>query len=296
MMFSREGIRFEDAAKTVEHDLAVLHAHNPRLTDWYLAQVEYRQGLMYVEWGDIERGYPLVIKAVESPEWRVQGSGSDWWGLNSAVYAQSQSDRVADAEPQARRMIEIGKEWQKGDDLGNSYYPLASALMHARRYAQAEATLAQFDALPGVAAGLAKDREAHETPNEVRMVVALERGDAKSVLGLTEHLSAKEGVHDDEDAWLSRAAALCETRDYVGGLALFERWLPRLATDRYEASPKVAYWRARTGLCELKAGHVHKAIEASNLANKAIAIQPRVSPHYKAPVLELAASVKPYRR
>jgi tetratricopeptide (TPR) repeat protein len=292
MLFSREAIPFAEAFKTIERDRAALRAHNPPLPGWYFAQVEYRLGLLYVDWGDIEHGYPLIARAVRSPEWQVQGPVSDWWGLNSIVLAASRSDQVAEAELQAREMIAIGKRWQKADELQYSYYPLAAALMHARRYAEAEATLAEFDAMPGVASGLAKDSDAHVTPDEVRMLIPLERGDAKAVVEMTDHLKPKDGIHDDEVAWLARAAALCATGRTDAGLDLFAQWLPRLATDRYEASPNVAYWRARMGLCALQAGRKQQAREASVLATAAIVKQPGVSPHFKAPVVELEKLMK----
>ena len=287
MLFGRGAIPFAQALETIERDLAALRAHNPPLPAWYVAHVEYRLGLLYLDWGDIEHGYPLVARTLQ-PLWQqVQGAMSEWWGLNSLVLALSRSDRVAEAEPAAREMLTIGRRLLKADELQDSYYPLVAALMHARRYAEAETELSEFDALPGIASRLAKEREARATPDEVRMLVPLERGDAKAVVEMTDTLKPKDGIHVDEVAWLARAAALCATGRSEEGLSLFATWVPRLATDRYEASPHVAYWRARMGLCALQAGQRQRAVEASAMATSAISRQPGVSPHYKAPVREL---------
>jgi Tfp pilus assembly protein PilF len=86
---------------------------------------------------------------------------------------------------------------------------------------------------------------------------------------------------------MARAAALCGLGRFEDGLTTFDEWLPRLADDRYDASPLVAQWRARMGLCALQAGHRKQAREGSALASAALTKQPDVSAHFKAPILEL---------
>ena len=106
-------------------------------------------------------------------------------------------------------------------------------------------------------------------------------------MAATQHWVPTKSSVSVESAWLVRAAALCAARNADEGLAQFVEWLPRLAARSYEASPEVAHWRARMGLCALQVGHKDQAREASALASAAIAKQPAVSAHFKAPVLEL---------
>ena len=109
---------------------------------------------------------------------------------------------------------------------------------------------------------------------------------------MTSGLDANKQARSAEVAWLARAAALCDLDRAAEGLGLFTEWLPRFAADRYEASPHVAYWRARMGLCALAAGYRQQAIEASRLASAALARQPGVSALYAACITELDRRVK----
>ena len=286
-MFTRHAIPFEQAMSTLQADLAVLHAQNWAVPQTMLAQVELRLGHAYITWGDIERGYPLVVRAeyATNPEPLAQ-----WWHRSNLVEAAQFSDHADEAPALAREMVEIGKGLHQGDQY--SYYPLVHALVHAQRYAEAEAALAEYDALPGSAERKAADEKAQVTPDEARLLVALERGHAAELVQMTDHLKPAEGVHTDEAAWLARAAALCAVGRFDESAELFAQWLPRLATDRYDASPQLAYWRARKGLCELGQGKKKGAREMATLASAAIARQPGVSAHLKAPVLELAERLK----
>jgi hypothetical protein len=123
-------------------------------------------------------------------------------------------------------------------------------------------------------------------------MVALESRSAQDVIEMTSGLDANAQASSTEVAWLARAAALCDLDRAAEGLGLFTEWLPRFATDRYEASPHVAYWRARMGLCALAAEHRRQAIEASRLASAALARQPGASALYAACLTELDRRVK----
>jgi hypothetical protein len=55
----------------------------------------------------------------------------------------------------------------------------------------------------------------------------------------------------------------------------------------FASHPRVAHWRAVTGLCALDAGNRRRAMALAELARQAFTQQPRVSPYYKAPLLTL---------
>jgi tetratricopeptide (TPR) repeat protein len=291
-LFTRGVITFEQALKTLRADQASLHAQNWAVPESVLLQVESRLGFAYIDWGDIERGYPLVVRARAVA---VPAPLDQWWHRINLLEALMLSDHANEAPALARETLSIGRQFQKGNELRYSYYPLVIALVHAQRYAEAAAALAEYDAMPGAAEGLVADAQERVTPHEARLLVALERGDPQAVVDMTDRLEPKDATHEDEVAWLARAAALCAAGRSAEGLALFGEWLPRVATDRYEASPKVAYWRARMGLCALHSGHRQQALEASALATAAIVQQPGVSAHFKAPVLALDRELKKSR-
>lgn len=287
-LLGMNAIPFDEAKRTFERNLASLRTQRGSLPEEYIVRIEGHLGLAYLRWGDIEHAMPLVTRAQEL----LTGEAplAQWWKRYALAHLLMRSDRAAEAPDLAREMLALQKDWQTPDDLRAGYDLLALALVHARRFAEAEAVWAEYDALPESAR--ASGNGATQPPLTSRLLVALERGRPDAVVATTDLLAPKEGVHDDESAWLARAAALCATGRAGEGLELFDRWLPRLATDRYEASPHVAYWRARMGLCALDAGQRPRAVEAAALASAAIARQGGVSPHWKASVLELERRLK----
>jgi tetratricopeptide (TPR) repeat protein len=195
--------------------------------------------------------------------------------------------RAAESIADAKEVLAIDQTLQKGVDLDDSFANLAMALVHARRYQEADAALAEFEALPGVSASLNKRSGVPKGYDLARAQLGLEHGQAAAVLAAAQHWVPTEANSNAERASLIRAAAHCAVQRFDEGLAQFGEWLPRLAARSFDANPELAHWRARMGLCALQAGNKQRAREASTLASAAIAKQPAVSAHFKAPVLEL---------
>jgi hypothetical protein len=288
-MLRGQGISFADAMQTFEHSEASMHAQKWAVPRSAIAQIELQKGMAYLMWGDVARGAQLAASA-DGENITSADPVSQWWKRVDQVRALAPTGRAEEAVVIAREMLSLQEGWATVD-LRYTYKLITLALVHARRYADAEKALAEYDArisTEGLAGQpQAPDDRAPVALEEIRILVALERGNIQAVLDMSARLPRLNAVHADEIAWLSRASALCQTGASDEGLQLFAQWLPRLATDRYEASPHVAYWRARMGLCALQAGHRKDALEAARLARAALTAQPSVSLHYKAPVEEL---------
>ena len=61
----------------------------------------------------------------------------------------------------------------------------------------------------------------------------------------------------------------------------------KFAAESFAYHPRVAHWRAVTGLCALDAGNQQRAMQLAESARQAFTRQPGVSPYYKAPLLAL---------
>ena len=276
--------------QTYERSLRTLRSQKWAVSRRDVASIERSMGLALIRWGDVQRGAALVQSGADDTE-NVSDPLSLWWRSLVLVRALTPIDRADDAAVIARQMLSLQDD-RLNYDLRQNYKLLALALVHARRYADAESALAEFDSKVDASQSTETDGRASISLNETRLLVALEQGHAEGVVEMTSHLLRSESTHHSEVAWLSRATALCQTGAVDEGLALFEEWLPRLATDRYEASPHVAHWRARMGLCALKAGQRGKAMKALRAARAAITVQPGVSAHYRAPIDELGMRLR----
>jgi hypothetical protein len=117
--------------------------------------------------------------------------------------------------------------------------------------------------------------------------VKLDRGDPAAALAL---LPPDLPIIDDfafEDRRLLRGAALCALGRSREGLPLMDTYAERFAEESFAHHPRVAHWRATTGLCALDAGNRPRAMELAESARQAFTRQPGVSPYYKAPLLTL---------
>jgi serine/threonine protein kinase len=255
---------------------------NRRWWDILLADV-YRQ------WGDTARGYELMSSAKATIIADTDGTPSRrHYALFFMIHPAMWSGHVAESEQIAQEMLAISQATSmKGDGERDDRLLLAESMLHAGHIQKAAAVISDLDALPGVKVDMEKALAAGQAPEDIRLLLKLDLGEMQSVVALTERMKSRSGVHDDESAWLARATALCALGRSGEALGLFNTWLPRLATDRWEANPKLAFWRARMGLCALRSGQGQQARDASVLADAALAKQPAVSEHFKAPILEL---------
>jgi tetratricopeptide (TPR) repeat protein len=278
---------FTDADKAHERALATLRSQSWAASPHLLAALDDHFGRRMLMWGDVQRGAPILLQATTALLAEDHGLPERWRRLSGRSSASMLSGLVNESIADAREMLAIDRQIEQGPDLEASYARLASTLMHAGRYREADAVLAEFAALPGVAEALAKRVGEPYELDMVRAALQLERGDAAAVLADSEKWAPIKDFVKVEPPWLIRASALCAAHRTDEGLALFADWLRRLASHSYDASPEVAHWRARMGLCALQAGNTHLARETQTLASAAIDKQPAVSTHLKAPVREL---------
>ena len=290
-MYSFDGTRrFADVVATVARDRAALQSRSWTVPAHVLAEMDLHLGVVYMRWGDYVQGRALMTRAFPICMEHAERGLARNMCLGHAVVAATWAGAHTEADEISNRIMSENKALYTGNDLAWAYDQRAIFLMHERRYDDAQAVLDEFDALPGVAqardAGSAT--QDHDW-DEARLVVALERGRFDDVLAMTERRHLKADQRYDDGAFVARASALCGRNRFDEGLALFAQSLPRLARDRSDANPLVAYWRARMGLCALAAGHARLAREASAMASAAIAGQSAVSAHLLAPVAQLKA-------
>ena len=278
---------FAEASATIEKSVAIMRTQPWPVPPSLIAQNELSLGDINALWGDMRRAYEVTATA--APMLQSSAQGADGWALSSAATAAALSGHAAEAESLARSNLAQVRKAASGEDIENGYELLAEVLAQDRRYDEAQRTLAEFDALPGVARAPAANAGGERLPSLTRIVVALERGDHRSVLGWTRALDHDTRQAGSDFAWAARAAALCAVGEAASGLAIFDKALTRLSAQQYEFSPRLAYWRARMGLCALQAGDLRRAREASSLASTAMSRQPMVSAHFKAPILQLAS-------
>lgn len=278
-----DGISFAEALRIFERSLATLHAQKWWSPDDYISRVEGMLGRTLLEWGDIERGSALILRAPPLPA--DAAPLARWWRLVSTINALIHTDRAGEASALAREALLLQQPWQEPTTLRQSYNRLILTLVYARRLTEAEEALDEYRKISAAAPD--EPGTAGSVPHRAVLLLALESGRFPEVIELTAHLPPQPEKRADEIAWLSRAAALCQSGRTAESLPLFDEWLPRLANDRYDASPLMAYWRAQMGACALTAGRTRLAAELSAMASSAIARQPQVSPFYTDPVRAL---------
>ncbi len=277
---------FAEASATIEHSIATMRSQRWPVPVSLISKNELVLGEVHLQWGDVRTAYELTSAA--GPRRLLSTQDTDDWVQSDTAAAAALAGHAGEAEGLARSNLIRARATANGPALESQYELLAAVLMQDRHYDDAEQVFAEFDGLPGVAQARVERSGAARMPSITRILVRLERGDSESVLAWTRTLEQDPGQARSSFEWLARATALCASGEAVGGLMAFDRALTRLAEQQYEFSPHLAYWRARMGLCALQAGQRQRARVASALASTAIARQPAVSAHFKAPVLELA--------
>ena len=290
-MFFNDALPFAETSATFERNLASLRTQTWSLPDKYIDRMQVNYGKVLIRWGNIEQGLALVLQHDRASSDR--SPVGRWWTLHGNASALMPSERSAEVPAIVREMLALQQSWQRPDDLRKTYHRLVLALVYAQRHETAGQALAEYLALPDVAADAALAPTSDVAPPTSRLLLALETGRYDNVVKMTAGLKQKPGIHTDEAAWLARAAALCATGAVAEADSLFNEWLPRLAHDRFEANPHLVYWRARMGLCALAGGHRQRAQQAWSLASAALKRQPGVSQYFKAPVTELGRRLQP---
>ncbi len=284
------GMSFADMAARLEHDRRSLASSPWGAPPRSRSEVDIHLGMARLRRGDFVSGESLVTQALPTCLGTAEGLTARGMCLAPAAIAAAWTGAAAESDTTSEKFLAEARATVSGFDLEDFYLLRATTLMHARRYAEARAVLDEFDALPGIAQARAtRTGPAMLDWDDVRVVTALELDRFDEVLALTAQPDLKLlGRYADVGA-AARASALCATHRQEDGLALFAHALPALAVDRSDASPLVAYWRARMGLCALSAGHRHQAHEAWAAASAAIGAQHGVSLHLAAPIRTLEA-------
>jgi hypothetical protein len=287
--FNVGAMPFAEARRIIEESLATMRSEPWPVPASLISKNEFFLAEIHLAWGDVRRGYELTSAAVATA--RSSWAEDEDFAQSELAAAAAMAGRDAEAEQLAADNLSRARRSATGMALEEDYELMATVRMQARRYEEADRLLAEFDGLPGVAQAEAERRAAQRLPSLTRLVVRLERGDARSVLAWTRPLESNADANAFTLERLARASAQCALGQTGEAIASFDKALARLAQQQADASPALAYWRARMGLCALQAGQIPRAREASTLASAAIARQPEVSAHLKAPVLELARRV-----
>jgi hypothetical protein len=274
---------FSEVSALFERSRAALRAQTWPMPRNVVTEVDVRYGAALISWGDVGAGYALVEPAAREWLGLTQRAVSDAEIRFILSDAAAQSGHADESLEVARGLIDAVKGTWPNGAMAWPYSALVRAQMHAQRYAQAASSLAEGDALV-----MGSKWTAPRGSEALRAELALAEGDPAKAIEWTQSLDAARHSGPEHAArWLLRAAGLCAAGRRQEGLDIFGNWIHRFAATRHEASPAVAHWRARQGLCALAQGAAAQAREAARLASAAIVRQPGVSAHLKAPVLEL---------
>jgi tetratricopeptide (TPR) repeat protein len=289
-MFPLRAATFAEAASAAEGSLASLRSPAANAPPLVIAEVEQRLGNIYLAWGDVSRAQLLIAKSSPVLLASMQGPRWQWDNRIPLTLAAAWSGRAREAEAEGRLVLALDKTLSMGDDGAFSHYTLAEVLLQDRRYTEAQSVLDKLDAALNTAPAdrMLKYRGTVDPDDHaVRLMLALQRQEFGPVAAATKQDRPGDPAYLAELRSLAHAAALCGLGRYDEALSDYDVSLARLSSDRYPASPMVAHWRARMGLCALSAGRKERARELSALAIAALEKQASFSAHFKAPVLEL---------
>ena len=169
------------------------------------------------------------------------------------------------------------------------YYFVSANLTMAGRYAEAEAVLSdmpRFEDIRGE--GVAGDSY-RRRPIRRRAAALLGAGNAgQAIEALQEGLPSLADDYDLVEFNTLMAEALCLVGNHASGLAVSVAAIASLqAMSDYAHPPWVARARAVAGLCALGKKDPATARRLARLARISFTAQPKVSPYYKAPLIEL---------
>jgi serine/threonine protein kinase/tetratricopeptide (TPR) repeat protein len=258
------------------------------------ARMDFLLGKLLLHWGQVERAYSLLDRAVPVLRFCDCSQKEDElsWALSMGEAARA-TGRHRQADIEFRRSVASHSRMDGSVDrllrAGEGKLVAANLRMQGR-FDDAEAVLQQLAKLEGgqesasaratIAKGLAVERALNE----------LERGHPASALAVLSpyandtDFAPSRGL---ENVSIVRAAAVCALGQPREGLADLEAMTARVAEVRYAHGAEVAQLRAMTGLCALDGGDPRRAGELANLARQAFNAQPGVSPYYQAPLVRL---------
>jgi tetratricopeptide (TPR) repeat protein len=284
---SRRFISFDEAIASLERIRKRLDESPTRVPEAIRARVDFKLGSVYQAWGDVERAHALI--ASSAPVLRSRTEAPITQMIAAIFLGLSAMDRGEheEADSHLREALELGKIVEKGPGIASRYSQLARNLSMQGHYDEADALLASVVGIGPVAGSAVAPMGYAESISLARAMVALDRGDPAAALA---QLPPEQGTIDDylfEDRRLLRGAALCGLGKPAEGLPLLEKYTDVVAREAYAYHPRLAYWRATTGLCALDAGDRRRAVELAASAREAFARQPGVSLYYKARLAQL---------
>jgi tetratricopeptide (TPR) repeat protein len=282
-------LSFEEALATLERIRRRLGEPSSRVPEGIRARVDFALAVVLQDWGDLERGRALLASSV--PVLRSQAEdpmthqlAANWLGLSAM-------DRGAheEADRHLRAALELNQvAWVNCPCIVFRYSQLARNLSMQGRFDEAEAVLDSTPTVGPMRGQTKEDPMAYAAVAPLaRARVKLDRGDPAAALALLPPDRADAEDFYFEHRRLLRGAALCALGRAREGLPLMESYAEKSAEESSAYHPRVAHWRAVTGLCALDAGNRQRAMELAGLARQAFTQQPGVSPYYKAPLATL---------
>jgi serine/threonine-protein kinase len=286
---SRRVVSFDEALAALERIRKRFDEAPSRVPEVIRAQIDFALALLYQDWGDLERSrafsassVPVLRSQAEEPMTRGQFS------FHLGLLAMDQAEH-AQADRHFRDAIELGKL-----AVGNSpllvfhHTHLARNLSMQGRFDEAETVLAAVPSMGPIPGQTVGDPMTYVAAVFLaRARVKLDRAVPAAALALLPPDRPDIEDYPFEHRNLLRGAALCALGKAREGLPLMEAHTVKAAEESFAYHPRVAHWRAVTGLCALDAGNRQRAVELAGLARQAFTHQPVVSPYYKAPLLVL---------
>lgn len=286
---ARRILSFEEAHATLERIKRRFDEPSSRVPDALRTWIDYALGQVYLHWGDLERSRKLLASSVPLLRAQTEELLTHHDGVQAlGVSAMDRGDH-AEAARHLEEALAINKvAWPNCPCIVVRYALLARNLSMQGRFDEAEAVLASVPTLGVVVGQTVGDPMVYaHGASLARARVKLDRGDPAAALALLPPDRDDSEEFPDEHRRLLRGATLCALGKAREGLPLMETYTERFAEQSFAYHPRVAHWRATTGLCALDAGDRPRAMALAEAARQAFAQQTGVSPYYKAPLRKL---------
>ena len=282
------------AEAEIKNSLTTLSLLQIPIPNWYVPQVQFWLGLVKAQYQDIEGALPLLEASLPFVE---EKANSPKEHLRIAMVA-GDFYKVIGRHDLAEKWFTAAIVHRREAGLENhpfsvnDYINLADNLNMQGRHDEA---LKVLDKAPKVGAirgegGVNADRYSRFL-TIARIGILLDKEDTPSALKLLNAMTPIEGELQLDMSALDglRGQALCDSGHAKQGFPLLQKSLHDYGDVSVLSpnSPFLALARASVGNCALAAGNRKEALQLSRQARAAFAVQPGVSPYYKAPLFKL---------